>query len=177
MNPVTVRHLAAALCSLLALAGCTSGANDQPSTEPTATTTTETTTSTSLVPACQDLVDKSQELVTEVGRFVTRDATAGDVQVVAAALAASFEDAKATLGPDAQADLDQAGRALQKVQDALAAQPVDTAGLRTAAGELFAALTDAAAICAGTSSSDASEPASETTSDESPVTVTATPTS
>lgn len=164
MKPVTARPLAAvALCAAFALAGCTSATNDQPSTQTaTATTTTEPTTSESLVPACQDLVDKAQTLVTEVGRLTTRNATVADVQAAADALGTSFDDAKATLGAEAKADLDAASQGLRQVQDALKTQPVDTAALRTGAATLVTSLGDAAKVCSGSSSTTSTETGTET---------------
>lgn len=178
MNPVTARPLAAVLCVVLALAGCTSGSNDQAGqpTTTTTTTTTETTTSPSLRPECADLAEKGQALVTEVGRLATRDATVADVKAAADALAISFDEARASLGPDAQADLDQAGQALQRVQDALAAQPVDTAGLRRAAADLFTSLGDVATVCAAGSATPTTDTTSDTTSDTTDTTDTTTET-
>jgi hypothetical protein len=177
MNPVTARPLAAvALCAAFALAGCTSATNDQPSTQTaTTTTTTEPTTSASLVPACQDLVDKAQTLVTEIGRLTTRSATVADVQAAADALGASFDDAKATLGAEAKADLDAAGQALQQVQDALKTQPIDTAALRTGAAALVTSLGDAAKVCSASAST--TETSTDTGTDTGEPSVTPTPTS
>lgn len=165
MNSVTARPLTAVLCcAALALAGCTSATNDQASPETTTTTTTtEASPTTSLRPECADVADAVQALVTEVGRFATGGATAADVKAAADALSTAFGDARDTLGPEAQANLDQAGQSLQRIQDALAAQPVDRAELRQAASELFASLGDAAAVCAaGSATSSPTTESSET---------------
>lgn len=151
MNRVTTRHLAAVLCAVLALAGCTSATNDQPS-EQTTTTTTETTATPSPGNECADVADKARALLTEVGQLTTGGATDGDVRAAASELSDSFDAAKATLGPDVAAQLDQAEQALQQVQDALGAQPVDTAALRRAASDLVADLGDAATVCSPDSS-------------------------
>jgi hypothetical protein len=148
MNRVTVRHLAALLCAALALAGCTSATNDQPSRPTTTTTTTtETSTSASVRPECVAVADQAQALLTAVARLATGQSTVDQVRAAAGELSDAFDDAKAALGPDARAQLDEAGQALRQVQDALAAQPVDTTALRTAAARLFAALGDAATVC------------------------------
>jgi hypothetical protein len=149
MNRVTVRHLAALLCAALALAGCTSATNDQPSRPTTSTTTatTEPPTSASVRPECVAVADQAQALLTAVARLATGQSTVDQVRAAAGELSDAFDDAKAALGPDARAQLDEAGQALRQVQDALAAQPVDTTALRTAAARLFAALGDAATVC------------------------------
>lgn len=174
MNRVTARHITIALLAALALAGCSSATNDQPSQETTTTTTTTETSSSSLNPACEDVADKGRALIAEIGRFATRDATVADVQAAAAALSDAFGDAKATLAPDAQAQLDRAEQALKQVQDALAAQPVDTAALRAAAGELVAAAGDAATLC--TPGSSTTGTADTTTTDTTDTTTTGTTT-
>ncbi|HEY7592227.1 MAG TPA: hypothetical protein VH969_03670 [Actinophytocola sp.] len=147
---MTARPLTVVLCcAALALAGCTSAANDQAGQETTTTTTPTTTeTSPSLRPECADVADAAQALVTEVGKLATQDATVGDVKAAADDLSQSFADARGSLGPEAQAHLDEAGQALQRVQDALGAQPVNKAGLRQAATDLLASLGDAATVCA-----------------------------
>ena len=162
MNRVTARHLAPVLlaAAALALAGCTSATNDQPSQE-TTTTTTQTETSPALRPECEAVADKGRDLLAEVGKFTTQDATLGDVQAAAAALSDAFDNAKAALGPEAQGKLDNAEQVLQQVQDALAAQPVDTAALRRAAADLVAAAGDAATLCSPSSATG--EPTTDTT--------------
>jgi hypothetical protein len=137
------------LCAVLVVAGCTSADGDQPGQQ---TTTTSTTSTTSPRSECRDVADDAHALVTEVGRLATRDATVDDVRTAASALAASFDDAKTALGAGAQEHLDQAGQALQRVQDALSTQPVNPAELRRAASDVVAALGDAATVCSGSSS-------------------------
>ncbi len=70
------------------------------------------------------------------------------MRTAAGELSDSFAAARAAVGADVDADLDGAEQALRRVQDALAAQPVDTQALRKAASDLVALLGDAAAICA-----------------------------
>jgi hypothetical protein len=154
MNRVIARHVALVFCAVLALAGCTSATNDRPSRE---TTTTEPSTTVSIRPECVDVADKARALLTEVGRLTTREATADQVRAAAGKLSGAVDDAKATVGPDAGARLDEAGQTLRRVQDALTAQPIDTAALRAAASDLVAALGDAAAFCAPSSSTTATE--------------------
>jgi outer membrane protein OmpA-like peptidoglycan-associated protein len=149
MAAVTTRPLAIVLCAVLVVAGCTSADSDQPGQQ---TTTTSASPSASLRSECRDVADDARALLTEVGRLATRDATVDDVRTAASALATSFDDAKSALGPGARAQLDQAGQALQRVQDALSTQPVNTAELRRAARDVVAALGDAAAVCSGSSS-------------------------
>jgi hypothetical protein len=157
MNRMIARHVALVFCAALALAGCTSATNDRPSRETTTTTTTEPPTTVSIRPECVDVADKARALLTEVGRLTTREATADQVRAAAGELSGAVDDAKATAGPVARARLDEAGQALRRVQDALTAQPIDTAGLRAAASDLVAALGDAAAFCAPSSSTTATE--------------------
>jgi hypothetical protein len=61
------------------------------------------------------------------------------------------------VGPDAAADLDEAGQALGRVRSALATRPVDTAGLQTAANDLLTSLGDAAAVCTPGSAATSTE--------------------
>jgi outer membrane protein OmpA-like peptidoglycan-associated protein len=150
MTAVTLRSLTAMLCVVLVVAGCSSADNDQAGQQTAPATTTQAPeTTTSLSAECEGVVDDAQALLTEVGRFTTREATIDDVRTAASQLAASFDAAKTAIGPEAQADLDQAGQALQRIEDALNANPVDAAALRQAAGDFVAELGDAAAVCAG----------------------------
>lgn len=151
MNRVTARQLAVVLGAALALAGCTSTTNNEPNQQ-TTTTTTEPTTSASIREECVDVADKARAMLTEVGRLATGDSTVGQVRTAATELSGAFDDARAALGPEAQADLDQAGQALQRAKDALTTQPVDTAALRAAARDVAAVLGNAAAVCAPSSS-------------------------
>jgi hypothetical protein len=178
MNRVTARHLAPVLlaAAALALAGCSSATNDQPSQE-TTTTTTETATSPALRPECEQVADKGRDLLAEVGRFTTQDATVADVQAAAAELSDAFDNAKAALGPEAQGKLDNAEQVLAQVQDALAAQPVDTAALRRAAADLVATAGDAATLCSPSSATGEATTTddTETTTDTTTDTETTTP--
>jgi hypothetical protein len=153
MVHVTPGRLAVVLTSVLVLAGCTTAQNDRPSqTNTTTTTTTEPTTSASVQAACDDVTAKAQVLLTVVGQLATGKATTDQVRAAADELADSFTAAKSVVGPETQADLDDAGAALTKLLDALSAQPIDTATAQTAANEVFTALGNAAAVCYGTSS-------------------------
>jgi hypothetical protein len=148
MDHVIVRRLTLPFVAVLALGACTAA----PDNRPGQTTTTATTTQ-SIQPACSDVLDKAQALLTTVGRFGTGKATEAEVRTAADELADSFESAKSELGPSAQASLDNAGRALQDVVGALTTQPVDTTRLRAAANQVVTALADAATVCtSGTSS-------------------------
>jgi hypothetical protein len=147
MSRVTARHLAVALGAVLVLAACNSGTNDESGPQATTTTTTPPTATESIRQECVDVADKSRALLTEVGRLTTGDTTIAQVNAAAGELSDAFDAARESVAPDARADLDQAGQALQQVQDALAAQPVDTAALRVAAAELVTTLGDAASVC------------------------------
>ncbi len=163
MNRVTVRHLAVPLCAVLALAGCTQAPDDRPSPQTTTTTTTtEPSTSASVRPECLAVAGKAEALLTAVGRLATGQATADQVRAAAGELSDTFDDAKAALGPDAGADLDDAGRALDEVTDALGKQPVDTAALRTAATRLVSSLGNAATVCAAGSPATSTDTGTET---------------
>jgi hypothetical protein len=145
------RLLVAVVCAGLVV-GCASSANDRPSTETTTTTTTPTTTEPAAVPVsvrpeCVDVADKANEFLSRVVRLTNGDATARQARAAADGLSSSFDAARAVVGADAAADLAEAGQALGRARDALAARPVDTAGLRTAATALLTTLGDAAAVC------------------------------
>jgi len=138
----------AALGAVFVLAGCTSDPADPvaPSATtaaPPATTTAPGTTGT----ACQTVAGDAQELLAQLTGLATRESTVADVQAAAATLRQDLDSAKATLGPEARADLDRASAALQRVQTALTASPIDTAGLRAGAQDLASALGDAARVC------------------------------
>jgi hypothetical protein len=128
---------------VLLTAACTSAGGDQPASRNPTTAPPRT--------ECRAVADDARALLTEARELATRDATVDDVRTAASELATSFDDARTALGADAQADLDQASQALQRIQDALSTQPVDTAELRRAASDVAAALGDAAAVCSGTS--------------------------
>jgi hypothetical protein len=149
-----------ALCAASVLAGCTT--SDQPGQE-TSTRRTTTTTTVSVQDVCLDVADKARVLIEEVGGLATGGATIEQVRAAVGELSGAFDDAVATLGPDARADLDQAGQALERVRDAVTAQPVDTAGLRAATTDLVAALGDVAAVCAPGSSKPTEPPETATT--------------
>ncbi|MGH3876555.1 MAG: hypothetical protein ACRDSK_05890 [Actinophytocola sp.] len=153
---MTSRLLVAVLCAGLFLAGCTSSANDRPNKE---TTATEHAAPVTVRPECVDVADKANEFLSRVVRLADGDSTARQLRAAADGLSDSFDEVKAAVGPDAAADLDEAGQALARARDALAARPVDTAGLRTAANDLLTSLGDAAAVCT---------PDSTTTSTEDP---------
>jgi osmoprotectant transport system substrate-binding protein len=160
---MTPRPLCLALCAVLALAGCSSSTNDEPGQEPSPTTTSAPTTSVAIREECSDVADKAQALVTEAGRLTTGDATIDQVRAAAQELSDAFDTAREAVEPDARAQLDEAGQALQRVQDAVAAQPVDTAGLRAAGRDLVTALGDAASICSPTTGSSAESSQTDTT--------------
>ncbi len=147
MNHVSVRHLALVCGMTLVLAGCTSSGGDQPSEPPTPTTTTTETTTVPVRQECADVADTASALVTAAGRLVTGDATVEQVRTAAGELSDALDAARAAARPEVGANLDAAGQALQRMRDALGAQPLDRAGLRTAARDLLDSLGDAAAIC------------------------------
>jgi PBP1b-binding outer membrane lipoprotein LpoB len=153
---VTVR-IALLLCAALTLAGCSSATDSATSTP---TTSAEPATSMSVGPVCADVADKARGLATEVGRLTTGQATVDQVRASANELSTAFADARDMVGSETRAHLDEAGQALQRMQDALNAQPIDRAGLRAAADDLVTALGDAATVCASESSTDSAAPTS-----------------
>jgi len=164
--PATMNRVTAAVLLVgLALAGCTPADDQagQETTTTTTTTTTEPTTSPSLREECVEVADRGQVLLTEVGRLTTGEATVADVRAAADSLSDAFDSAKAALGPDAQADLDRAGQALQRVLDVLSARPVDNDALRRAASDLVAAAGDAAAVCTPSESTTGTYTTTDTT--------------
>jgi hypothetical protein len=165
------RLFAPLLCAVLALAGCTSSTNAQNGQESSTTaTTTTTSTSTSgptvslsIRPECLDVANKAKDLLTVAGRLATGNATADQVRAAAGELSTSFEAAKEAIGPEERAHLDNAGKALQRARDALSVQPIDKGALQTAAGDVVAALGDAAAVCAPGSSTSSTIQSTEDT--------------
>lgn len=154
------------LCAALVVAGCTSATNDQSSGVGTTTTTTarsDPATTGSLRAECVDVADKAADLLAVVGRLATGEATVEQVRAATAALSESFDEAATAAGPEARAHLDEAGKALNRVEDALLAQPIDTAALRAAAGDLVTALGDAAGLCTPDSATSSTSTTTEET--------------
>ncbi|WP_291410325.1 hypothetical protein [Actinophytocola sp.] len=159
---MTVRRPTLMLCvTLLLHVGC-SPTNGEPAQEPPATTPTTTAPSDGIRPECTGVADRARTLVTEVGRLATGDATADQVSAAAGELSDAFDAARDAVEPDARAGLDEAGQALDRVQTALTAQPIDTTGLRAAARDLATALGDAASICSPTTGSPSDPPTNTT---------------
>lgn len=144
---LTTRLLVAVVCAGSFVAGCTSSANDRPSTEIMTTTPTEPAAAAPIRSECVDVADKANELLSRVVQLADGGSTAQQVRAAADGLADSVAAAKSTVASDAAADLDGAGQALGQVRDALAARPVDTAGLQTAANDLLTSLGDPTAVC------------------------------
>ncbi|NKQ52331.1 hypothetical protein HFP15_05500 [Amycolatopsis sp. K13G38] len=138
----------AAVAAAAVVAGCqgSGGSGSTVSaTPPPATNAPATTTTGGSV--CSDLVVSGQALVTVVTQFVSGQATGDQVRASASQLSASIDAARTTIGGQTSARLDDAKAALQRLQAAATAQPVDVAGMRAAAGDTLAALRDAAAVC------------------------------
>ncbi|HEX6354970.1 hypothetical protein [Actinophytocola sp.] len=119
--------VSAALC--LTLAGCAQAGNDQRARG--------TTTSGPIQAECADLETKAGALAVVANGLSTGEATVNQVRSAGADLIDSFADAAEKAGPD----LARTGDALQRVEDALTAQPVDTKALREATNEVRTTLT------------------------------------
>src|SRR5262245_2242522 len=143
MRPVTSRFLPPMLCAALALVGCTSTNGSSGQGTSTSSTTSSSSTTESARAECVAVGEKASELLTAVGGLADGSTTVEQVRTVAGELSDSIEDAASAIGPDAGVHLDAAKQALQRVLTALGTQPVDTAGLRGAAGDLVAALGNA----------------------------------
>jgi hypothetical protein len=154
---MSARLLVAVVCAGAFVAGCTSSANDRPSTEITATTT-KPAAPASVRSECVDVADKANELLSRVVRLANGGSTAQQVRAAADDLSDSVAAAKSAVGPEAAADLDGAGQALDRVRGALATRPVDTTGLQTAANDLLTSLGDAAAVCTPDSATSTEDP-------------------
>jgi len=115
-------------------------ATPPPGTNAPATTVTATS-------ACSDLVVSGQALITTVTQFASGQATGDQVRTSASQLSASIDAARTTIGSQANAPLDDAKAALQRLQAAVTAQPPDVASARSAASDALAASRDAAAGC------------------------------
>jgi hypothetical protein len=153
------------LCAALALTACTP-ANNQSAGE---TTSSSSVTSESVVAACADVADKAGVLLAAIGRLATGNATTGEVGTAAGELSAAFDDALTEVGPDARADLEDAGEALGRIENVLTTQPIDTAALRTAADELLIELGNAADVCTPDSTTVTTTSTDEPTSTTSSV--------
>ncbi|MFL6118085.1 hypothetical protein [Actinophytocola sp.] len=135
---MTPRNLV--LLGALVIAGCSSGTGEQsaPAT---------TTTIVSVRPDCAAIADNARGLAAELEQLAIGDTTVDDVRAAADGLARAVDDAKATVGPDARAQFEEAGQALRQVQDSLAAQPVDWSGVHAGADALVTALRGVADVC------------------------------
>ena len=144
------RLLVAVICPGLLVAGCSTATDPRAETTVTATTTTVPGKPAAPAPVrqeCVDVADKANEFLSQVVRLADGDSSTQRVRAAADGLSDSLGEARAAVGADAAADLDDAGRALGRARAVLAARPVDTAGLRTAANDLLTSLGDAAAVC------------------------------
>ncbi|MBK1786981.1 hypothetical protein [Prauserella cavernicola] len=151
MTTATARRRAAAALSGAALAVAALGAcggggsyGNQPASSPAPTTTPSVTQSEG---RCAGLVDSGQALVSTATRFVSGNASADDVRSAANDVSTQVDKLRATAGPEAQANLDQAKTATQRMGDALTAQPPDMAAVRAASTDALRALRDAADVC------------------------------
>ena len=131
------------LVAALVFAGCSNdnsgggGSNQSPS--PTDTSKADSD--------CKNVVDKGQTLATTVASFLGGQASANEVERAARNFTNAVDNAKSTIKPQVKSNLDKAESASKQMVDALQAQPVDTAKLRTAASDLAAAIGAAATIC------------------------------
>jgi hypothetical protein len=138
MALMTARNLVF-LCAL-AVAGCSAAGDGQ--NEPAAPTTIM-----SVRPDCAAIADNARGLATELRQLTTGESTIDEVRATTDELARAVDDAKATVGPDARAQFDEAGQALRQVRDSLNVQPVDWAGVHAGADDLVTALRDVATVC------------------------------
>jgi hypothetical protein len=148
------------VAAMLALTGCADSgdnAGQQPPTGSAAATTSAPGTSPR-VPECTAVATSAGNLATQVGQFLAGDATANEVRAALQDVTDSLAEAKAVVGADTRARLDDAEAALQRAQTALNAQPVDLAELRAAAKDAVDALLDVVSICAPSSATPASTP-------------------
>jgi hypothetical protein len=138
------RTCLAAVATVAAVtSGCQSGGGGSPSVSATTAPTTTVTAGS----VCSALVLSGQALVTTVTQFAGGQATGDQVRAAASLLSASIDAARATIGTQANARLDDAKAALQRLEQAVTAQPPDVAGARQAASDALAALRDAATLC------------------------------
>lgn len=144
------RLLILALCAVTAIGGCSSSAKVEPTTQPA--TPVSPATTVPVQPACAAVTAQALAFAGEVGQLVTAEATVDELRAAAADLSGAVDDAKAVVGPDAHASLDEAGQALDRAQDALATEPLDWVVLRGAATDLVTALGEVVDLCAAASS-------------------------
>jgi hypothetical protein len=151
---VIPRSLILVLCTLAVLGGCSSSAGEEPST-PTAPATT-----VPVRPACDAIAVAARAFSVEVGRLVTEGGTIEQVRAAAADLSDVLADARAASAPPARESLDEAGEALDLLQDRLAAEPLDWPAVRAAASALVTAFDGVVDLCAAGSSTTSPAPKS-----------------
>ncbi|KAA9163689.1 hypothetical protein FPZ12_008830 [Amycolatopsis acidicola] len=135
-------------------AGCSDGGGGGGGTTTTPPPASSAPATTSSARAeCSALVTASQTLLATVTSFVTGQATGDQVRAAVTDLSTSVDQARATVGPETRARLDDAKAALGRLQTAVTAQPPDLQGARTAANDTVSALRDAATLCQSSSPS------------------------
>jgi hypothetical protein len=141
------RGLAAVLLAALALTACNQPSGGPTPAPPPPTATAPTGGPEQVQTACTNLATQGQALTSEVGDLFSGSSTPDDVRTAAQQLGATVTSAAAVLGPQVSANLASAQTALQQLQAALNAQPVDLSAARTAAGNVLTALRGTASVC------------------------------
>lgn len=138
------------VAGLFLLGACTGSSGDTATeqTEPTTTTTSASrSASPTVIPACRDVVEDAQKFAAEIGQLSSGKSTLTDVRKSADTLVATFNEAKADVGQEAQQSFDKAQQQVTKFKGVVSQKPVDTAAIRQSARDLAAALTDAIRVC------------------------------
>ncbi|MEV6899211.1 hypothetical protein [Amycolatopsis sp. NPDC051372] len=145
-----VAALLGALAVTTACAGNQSGPTPAPSS-PASTPASPAPTSRDSRTECAAVATAAQNLATKTASLVTGQASRDEVTTAARDLRSSLDAARDVLGPEAKADLDNAGAALQQLQTVLTTQPLDVTALRTAATQVATAVGAVVSACGGTS--------------------------
>ncbi|QRP49178.1 hypothetical protein [Amycolatopsis sp. FDAARGOS 1241] len=133
--------------------GGQNGQTPSPTPAPTASPTAgETSTE------CAAVSSATRNLTSQVQALVAGQTSREQVATAGRDLAAALDAARDTLGPNARAGLDAAGAAVGQLETALTTQPLDTAAVRSAAGQVAASVRSVLDVCGGSTSTTSTTP-------------------
>ncbi|MFI5613983.1 hypothetical protein [Amycolatopsis sp. NPDC051903] len=145
--------VAAVAAIAVACGGGQSGQTPTPAPAPTASPTTGPTGAD-----CAAVSTAARNLTSQVQALVAGQTSREQVAAAGRDLASALDSARNTLGPNARADLDAAGTAVGQLQTALTTQPLDTAAVRSAAGQVASSIRAALNVCGGSTSTTSTTP-------------------
>lgn len=134
------------VCAVLVLtattaAACASGQNAPAPASPTAPSTAQVLTE------CEDVATAAKGLGDQLTALVAGRASRDQVSAAAQNLGAALDAAQSAIKPESQADVAAAHSAIQQLQTALAAQPLDLTAVGAAAAQVVAAAGKVLAVC------------------------------